>query len=798
MDLEAQITIGADVAPGDYRIVAVSRDNGGSQWLANAGSETVYVALGVSDTSMTIQPMPLSEEEKNLVEYGTHTIDGITCHLYSRSGNPVANLLPLNETDYYEGDLYIPDYVVYQNMRFDVYQVENVWPAKGPFEDNDLITSISTSMNGIYIGGCDNLMKVELRRGCVTSPEIHDCPALEEIVFPWGCNTVYPIENCVNLKSLRLYTDVPMTVWTNWNGDSGLWSKESMPSLVDIYFTGDIPPAFSDPLKKLVPNEEVVIHVPAQTTETYRRGGWDGWNLVEDQQLQTINVKLDYTGNDFSNCCNTDQDSGNAGAKRSESADEGDGKAQLRVLMQNRSPRLVNNVTLGWSIDGVAQTPIQFETSLLTNHADEVVVDLPEDIAGRTHTIVANVVDIDGEPDEIEANSNVETEMTLPVLMPFPRKIVMEEATGTWCGWCPEGIITIEKMKERYPDNFIAIAVHNDKMGVADGSYATFEDMIDHYPSARVNRMRWQDLTPFDLDSGKDEAEAMIEATAAFTQEGRINVSTETTFGFSEKGNHAYNIAYVLVEDKVDPYSQTNFYSDPSAPEDPENYLDWWIHQGKQVEMLYDDVARGIYNYDGIEGLLPTVFSEGEAIASEYTVDLPSYVQDPANLRVVTLLIDTMNGEIMNAASTQISGPLPPSVERVEVNPTSSENHPGETLQLNAVVYPDNAFNKTLTWSSDNESVATVSQDGVVYVNAPGEAVITAAATDGSLVKSQALITGISGVDELFDGDTVWSLYDIDGRLLRGELSRGDMELLQPGVYILRNASRVIKIHIRH
>lgn len=110
----------------------------------------------------------------------------------------------------------------------------------------------------------------------------------------------------------------------------------------------------------------------------------------------------------------------------------------------------------------------------------------------------------------------------------------------------------------------------------------------------------------------------------------------------------------------------------------------------------------------------------------------------------------------------------------------------------------DRADNPVLEWSSDNESVATVSQDGVVYVNAPGEAVITAAATDGSLVKSQALITGISGVDELFDSDTVWSLYDIDGRLLRGELSRGDMELLQPGVYILRNASRVIKIHIRH
>ena len=44
----------------------------------------------------------------------------------------------------------------------------------------------------------------------------------------------------------------------------------------------------------------------------------------------------------------------------------------------------------------------------------------------------------------------------------FNRKVVMEEGTGTWCGYCPEGMATILRMKEKYPDNFIAVAIHDD------------------------------------------------------------------------------------------------------------------------------------------------------------------------------------------------------------------------------------------------------------------------------------------------------------------------------------------------
>ena len=49
---------------------------------------------------------------------------------------------------------------------------------------------------------------------------------------------------------------------------------------------------------------------------------------------------------------------------------------------------------------------------------------------------------------------------------------------------------------------------------------------------------------------------------------------------------------------------------------------------------------------------------------------------------------------------------------------------------LNATVAPDNATDKTVTWSSSDETVATVDQTGKVSAVAPGEAVITAKAGD--------------------------------------------------------------------
>ena len=67
-------------------------------------------------------------------------------------------------------------------------------------------------------------------------------------------------------------------------------------------------------------------------------------------------------------------------------------------------------------------------------------------------------------------------------------------------------------------------------------------------------------------------------------------------------------------------------------------------------------------------------------------------------------------------------------VSSVQVSPEAAELEVGETFALTVTVLPANATGKTVTWASDNESVATVSESGVVTGKADGSATITATA----------------------------------------------------------------------
>ncbi|MDE6304034.1 MAG: Ig-like domain-containing protein, partial [Paramuribaculum sp.] len=65
-------------------------------------------------------------------------------------------------------------------------------------------------------------------------------------------------------------------------------------------------------------------------------------------------------------------------------------------------------------------------------------------------------------------------------------------------------------------------------------------------------------------------------------------------------------------------------------------------------------------------------------------------------------------------------------VESVKLNKETLELKVGETATLTATVLPDNATDKSVTWSSSNPDVATVNADGMITAIAVGETVISA------------------------------------------------------------------------
>ncbi len=92
-------------------------------------------------------------------------------------------------------------------------------------------------------------------------------------------------------------------------------------------------------------------------------------------------------------------------------------------------------------------------------------------------------------------------------------------------------------------------------------------------------------------------------------------------------------------------------------------------------------------------------------------------------------------GSSSNYKESQLIEPdeiaAPVAVTGVTVSPTTAEVTVGHTTQLTATVAPENADNKSVTWSSDAESVATVDANGFVTGVSAGTATITVTTEDG-------------------------------------------------------------------
>ena len=78
-------------------------------------------------------------------------------------------------------------------------------------------------------------------------------------------------------------------------------------------------------------------------------------------------------------------------------------------------------------------------------------------------------------------------------------------------------------------------------------------------------------------------------------------------------------------------------------------------------------------------------------------------------------------------------------VDAIELSESEKTVFVGDTFTITATVKPDNAWNRTVTWSSSDPSIATVDENGTVTAIAEGEAIITAESADG--VKAECKVT---------------------------------------------------------
>ena len=257
-------------------------------------------------------------------------------------------------------------------------------------------------------------------------------------------------------------------------------------------------------------------------------------------------------------------------------------------------------------------------------------------------------------PDDVPTNDASSVQIT--AVVPTPNKLVIgEEATGTWCGWCPRGAVALNFMDQDYHGYFQGIAVHNgDPMTDVDYDGAM---VVGGYPSGFVNRGVEIDPSDFELQF-MQKISTPISATfngTAVATGNVINVEMSATATSLITGN--WTFACALVEDSVTgtggTWYQSNSYSGTISLIDVDG-TDWmnlptWV---PDVQMIYRHVARGIQpSFNG--GALPqSTYNVGDVFTQnfQFTVD-PTW--DINNMHVVGMLMN--NGTIDNAVSLPVS-----------------------------------------------------------------------------------------------------------------------------------------------
>ena len=102
-----------------------------------------------------------------------------------------------------------------------------------------------------------------------------------------------------------------------------------------------------------------------------------------------------------------------------------------------------------------------------------------------------------------------------------------------------------------------------------------------------------------------------------------------------------------------------------------------------------------------------------------------------------TITAKSSNGK---KATCKITVKTPVAVKSVKLNKTTANLLTGNTLTLKATVAPSNAADKTVSWSSSNPAIATVTKGGVVKGKKSGTVTITAKTSNGKKAKCKITV----------------------------------------------------------
>jgi len=263
----------------------------------------------------------------------------------------------------------------------------------------------------------------------------------------------------------------------------------------------------------------------------------------------------------------------------------------------------------------------------------------------------------------------------------FQRISVVEELTGTRCGWCPRGLVGMQKLRQEYGDRFIGIGVHN--FSTADPMYsrpyaaAGVFDASPGAPTCTIDRHGFCD--PLHGTTGDVCADFLqqlnqpcyvgVSVSGSYNADSTLVESKATiTAGRDMQG---LSVVFVLVADSVfsddNAFLQYNAYATKQAadlPNDPElhPFCKGGTYGYSPFKWAFDDVCIGVsYNNNGKnQAEAVPALKEGQTFETAYRMQMPTkavlkrtFSRDRVSIVAMVIAAD---GTVANAARQPVTG----------------------------------------------------------------------------------------------------------------------------------------------
>ena len=239
-------------------------------------------------------------------------------------------------------------------------------------------------------------------------------------------------------------------------------------------------------------------------------------------------------------------------------------------------------------------------------------------------------------------SNKIDITATLP--SSFSKKAVVEDFTGTWCGWCPR-LSYAASLVEEQTDKVFVVGVHNrDQMANSFGSALEGEFSISGFPTAYIDRAnKWQGNQPSNIEQALNAAEGTVNVGLAIESSLTGSVLDFKVYqGFLENMTDVKLVVYVL-EDGIlaNQINYTSYYGGVGS---------------SGVSTIVDFEHNGVLRYAATDVMGDPTTSTAGVHEKSYSVDLSSYdVLVPENTGVLAMLVDD-SGKVLYNAQYVIAG----------------------------------------------------------------------------------------------------------------------------------------------